>query len=321
MTLFVLSEKGELVGTLTDGDVRRGLLAGLTVNAPVTSIMRTSFRYLKMGDFTLAQVDEIRKAEVSLIPLLNQEGCIEDVIDLSKKRSVLPCDVVMMAGGLGIRLRPLTLDKPKPMLPVGNKPIIEHNIDRLISFGIYNFTISIKYLGEQIAGYFKDGRHLGVQIQYLIENEPLGTIGSVSQISAFKNDYVLVMNSDILTTIDFEEMFRTFIEKEADMMVATVPYEVKVPYGVLETNEDDAVLSLKEKPIYTYYANAGIYLMKRKVLEFIPQNTFFNTTDLMDVVIAKGMKLSSYPILGYWLDIGQMEDYHRAQHDIKHLQL
>ncbi len=220
-----------------------------------------------------------------------------------------------MAGGRGERLQPLTNHTPKPLLRVGEKPIIEHNIDRLALYGIHDFWISVKYLGEQIEAHLGTGESKDIEINYVWEDQPLGTVGAVSKINDFKHDYVLITNSDLLTNIDYEHFFLDFIEKDADFAVVTIPYQVNVPYAVLET-KNATVLSFKEKPTYTYYSNGGIYLMKRQVLKYLPYNTYFNATDLMEKLIVDGLKVTSYPLAGYWLDVGKHEDFEKAQHDI-----
>jgi NDP-sugar pyrophosphorylase family protein len=223
-----------------------------------------------------------------------------------------------MAGGLGQRLRPLTLNTPKPLLKVGSKPIIEHNIDRLAMFGIDDFWISVKYLGEQIQNYFGNGEFKNISIEYIWEDEPLGTIGAVSKIDNFKHDYILVTNSDLLTNIDYEQFFLDFINQDADLAILTIPYNVSIPYAVLETQMGE-VKSFKEKPTYTYFSNGGVYLMKKDMLNYLPKNDFYNATDLMEELIHKSHKVISVPFNGYWLDIGRHEDYEKAQIDIKKL--
>jgi NDP-sugar pyrophosphorylase family protein len=225
-----------------------------------------------------------------------------------------------MAGGKGERLRPLTENTPKPMLKIGDKPILEHNINWLKSFGIKNFHISVNYLKEQIITYFENFSKEEISIEFVTENQPLGTIGSVSLASEFKNDYVLIINSDILNNINYEDFFLDFLEKNAALSVATVPYKVNVPYAIFEF-ENEHIKSLVEKPTYTYYANGGIYLVKKEYLSLIPTHTFYNATDFTEALIAQGKKVISFPIVDYWLDIGKKEDYNKAQEDIKHLKL
>ncbi len=319
-TLFVLDADRRLAGTLSDGDVRRGMLAGVSLDEPVTRLMNAGFRALQRGAYTVADIRALRARQIDLVPLLDELGRLVRVADLRTDRSILPLDAVIMAGGRGERLRPLTDTTPKPLLPVGDKPIIEHNVDRLISYGVRNMSITVKYLGEQLEAYFGDGSAKGAQITYTREAEPLGTLGALALVEGLEHDTVLVMNSDLLTDIDFEDFFATFCASGADMTVASVPYSVPVPYAVLEV-DDERILSFKEKPTYTYYSNGGIYLLKRSLIERIPKGELFNATDLMEALIAEGRKVGYYPLLGYWLDVGKHEDYRKAQEDIRHLQL
>lgn len=318
LTLFVVNTEQKLVGTLTDGDIRRGILENISTDGLVKDFMFKNFKFIKKRGYTLKQIEEIQKLNINLLPVLDDEHKIIRIIDLSKKSTVLPVDAVIMAGGKGTRLRPLTLDTPKPLLKVGGKPIIEYNVDRLNRYGIYNLTISIKYLGQQLIDYFQDGSNKNMNIGYVEEDKPLGTIGAVASIENFDNPYILVMNSDLLTNINYELFFKELVDKNADMIVATTPYEVKIPYGVIETNGDQ-ITTLKEKPTYTYYSNAGIYIFKREHVDIIPKNEFFNATDLLETLIAKGKKVLHYPILEYWLDIGKPHDYEKAQQDVKHI--
>jgi len=316
--LFIVDHEDKLVGSLTDGDIRRGLIKGLDLQDEIMSFIQGNPKYCRKDQFDLAKLKEWRAKNFKIIPVLNEDDQIIDIINFRHQKSFLPIDAVIMAGGQGSRLRPLTLQTPKPLLKVGGKPIIEYNIDRLKAFGIKNVTISIKYLGEQLIDYFADGKDRNMSIAYVEEDEPLGTIGSVSLIEEFMNDYILVMNSDLLTNIDFEEMFSELLDKEGEMIVATTPYEVEIPYGVIETN-GDRITNLREKPVYTYYSNAGIYMFKKEHLALIPNNTHFNATDLMEALYSREKKVIHYPILDYWLDIGKPHDYEKAQKDIKHI--
>jgi dTDP-glucose pyrophosphorylase len=320
LTLFVVTDDNVLVGTLTDGDIRRGLLKNLNIKNSVGEFMNTRFKFLKEAEFLLEEVEQYKEQGVRLLPVVDAQTKIRRLINFTSQSTVLPIDVLIMAGGEGQRLRPLTETTPKPLLKVGSKPIIEHGIDRLITFGINNFHISIKYLGEQMVDYFGDGSSKSVNISYVREEQKLGTAGALALVDGFRNDTILMMNSDLLTNIDFEDIYRNFKKSESDLMVACIPYKVDVPYAILEM-ENDRVISLKEKPSYTYYSNAGIYIMKREVVDVIPKNEHFNATDLMDTLIAKGNKVGYYPILGYWLDIGKMDDFFKAQEDIKHIRL
>jgi len=225
-----------------------------------------------------------------------------------------------MAGGQGTRLRPLTEKIPKPLLKVGDKSIIDINLDRLISYGINNFYISILYLGDQIENHLINRKLRKIKIDFLREKKPLGTIGAASMIKDFSNDYVLVTNSDILTLLDYEDFFSEFLKSGADMSVVGIPYEIKIPYAVMKI-ENNFVKEFVEKPNYIYYSNGGIYLLKKEILLNIPKNQFYNATDLMNSIIENGGKLHTYPLKEYWLDIGKHDDYLKANGDIKHLKL
>lgn len=318
--LFVVDVNNKLVGSLTDGDIRRGLIQGLSTTSNIEEFIQSSPKFIKKGEVDLDKVIAYREANLRIIPILDEEDRVVNVINFRKIKSYLPIDAVIMAGGRGQRLQPFTDTVPKPLLKVGEKAIMEHNLDRLISYGIDDFWVSVKYLGEQIETYFGNGFQKNVQIQYIWEQEALGTIGAVSQIQDFKHDYVLVTNSDLLTNVDYEQFFLEFKRQNADLAVLTIPYQVNIPYAVLET-EHGIVKSLKEKPTYTYFSNGGIYLMKKEVLKFIPNNTFFNATDLMEELVTNDLKVISFPFVGYWLDVGKHEDFEKAQMDVKYLQL
>lgn len=320
--LFVASEDLKLVGSLTDGDLRRGFIKGLGFEDSILSFIQGNPKFIYEDEYDPTKIENFKKNNLKIIPVLSKEGKIVDILNFRTKIALIPADAVLMAGGEGKRLRPLTEKTPKPLLMVGDKPIIEYNIDRLINFGIKKINLSINYLGEQLVDYFKDGTSKGIEIKYVKEDKPLGTIGSVLLVENFYNDDIIVMNSDLLTNIDFSDFFKAYKESDADMAVATTSYHVDVPYAVLEVEDDGtAVKSLKEKPRYTYYSNAGIYIMKKKLLKMIPENEFYDITDLMDRVLEMNLKLITYPINGYWLDVGKHEDFKKAQEDIKHIKL
>ena len=316
--LFVIDENKRLVGSLTDGDVRRGILSGLSLEDEVRMFIQLNPKYIKRGNYNIREVIDFRNDGYKIIPVIDQDGKIVKAVNFRFLKSYLPIDVVIMAGGRGERLKPLTDKTPKPLLKVGDKPIIKHNLDRLLSFGIDDFWISIRYLGEQIIENIGDGSADNVKINYIHEDIPLGTIGAVSKISNFEHEYVLIMNSDILTNLDYEKFFLDFVDSKADFSVATIPYNVNVPYAILETT-DKAVKSFKEKPTYTYFANAGIYLMKKTIIKEIPINQPYNATDLLDFLIKNNFNVRSFPLRGYWLDIGKQDDFNKAQEDINYI--
>lgn len=317
--LFVVDTDDKLIGALTDGDVRRGLIKGFTIDSLINDIIQPNPRYITKGDNNLDKIIEYREGNFRIVPVLDENHKIVNVINFRTIKSYLPVDAIVMAGGRGQRLQPLTDTTPKPLLKLGNKAIMEHNVDRLSMYGIDDFWFCVKYLGEQIEAHFGDGKNKNVHINYIWEEDALGTIGAVSKISNFKHDYVLVTNSDLLTNIDYEHFFLDFIKRGADLAVLTIPYQVNIPYAVLETLPDSQVKSFKEKPTYTYYSNGGIYLMKKEMLHYIPKDSFYNATDLMGDMIKNGLKVISYPFSGYWLDIGKHDDFTKAQSDIQNV--
>lgn len=316
--LFVVDENNKLIGSLTDGDVRRGLLNDFTVETKIDEIIQSNPRFIRKGQYDIQKIIAYREEDYRVIPVLDENDVVINVINFRYIKSYLPIDAVIMAGGRGQRLQPLTDATPKPLLKVGDKPIMEHNLNRLAMYGIDDFWVSVKYLGEQIEAYFGAGKQKNINIEYVWENDPMGTIGAVAQINNFKHDYVLVTNSDLLTNIDYEQFFLEFIKQGADLAVLTIPYQVAIPYAVLETEKGE-VKSFKEKPTYTYYSNGGIYLMKKEMTHMIPQNKFYNATDLMEDLIQQNKKIISFPFSGYWLDVGKHEDFEKAQTDINNI--
>lgn len=317
-TLFVIDNDERMVGTLTDGDIRRGLIHGAALEDAISNIMHRDFKFLREGNLDAEKLKAFRERLIFFVPVLDAEGHVVRVCNLLKYKSFLPIDAVLMAGGKGERLRPLTEKTPKPLLPVGGKAIIDHNIDRLISYGIKHINVTVNYLGEQLEEHFREPRN-EVQIQTVREPKFLGTIGSIKFVKEFFNDTVLVMNSDLFTNINYEDFYLHFKEHNADMSVAAVPYSVSIPYGILDIEERRNIKGLIEKPTYDYYANAGIYLIKRSVLDLIPADTMFHSTDLLAAIIAKGGKAIRFPLNGTWIDIGNPQEYKRANELVKYM--
>ena len=316
-SLLVVDDSKRLVGTLTDGDIRRGLISGAGLSDMVSTIMHKDFKYIFESEFDVAHLKAFRDKQVLFIPILDAEFHIVEVVNLKKHKSHLPIDAVLMAGGKGERLRPLTEKTPKPLLKVGDKCIIDHNVDRLISYGINHVNVTVNYLGEQLEEHYAEPRN-GVQVRTFREPKFLGTIGSIKFVDTFYNDTVLVMNSDLFTNIDYEDFFLHFKVNNAEMSVAAVPYNVSIPYGILDL-EGRNIKGLLEKPKYNYNANAGIYLIKKSALVEIPEDEFFNATDLIEKLIAQGKSVIRYPLNGTWIDIGNPQEYAKANDLVKHM--
>lgn len=314
LILFVVDEKTKIIGSLTDGDIRRGLLKGAVLDDYVTSIMQKNFKYLK--DFSdYKKINEYKELDLKIVPLVDDDFSLINLVDLTKLKAVIPADAVIMAGGKGVRLKPYTNDTPKPMLELAGKPILAHNIDRLLSYGIKNIYISVNHLKEQIISYVQKN-YSGANIKFVEETEPLGTIGSIKLVNDWENNDILVMNADVLTNIDFYDFFVNYKNFKDNMSIATFNIRINIPYGILDTT-DKKINSLIEKPSFTYYSNAGIYLLNKDMLKYIPNNEKFDSTELMEKLIEKGRKVSHFPIRGYWLDIGNAQNYAKAQDDIR----
>lgn len=320
LVLFVVDDQERMVGTLTDGDSRRALIAGKSVNGTIGEIMHRNYNSLTEGvDYDVRHLHDLRVKNMKLVPVLDNERHIIDIINLGRYNTKLPIDAVIMAGGKGERLRPLTEKTPKPLLKVGDKCIIDYNIDALISCGVEHLSVTVNYLADQLEAHFQEPRD-GVLIQTVHEPKFLGTMGAVQFIPKFYNDTVLLMNSDLFTNIDFEDFFLHFEEHGADMSCVAVPYTINVPYGIFDIQEQRNVHGILEKPTYNYYANAGIYLIRREMIEkYVPQDTFFNATDFMEKLIAEGHKVIRFPLSGYWIDIGNHQEFQKAQELVKHL--
>ena len=318
LVLFAVDDNGVMVGTLTDGDARRALIAGAKLEDPASTVMHRNFNFVQDGVGDIVQnLHQQRTLNMKLVPILDEKHHIIDIINLEDFLTRLPVDAVLMAGGKGERLRPLTEKTPKPLLKVGDKSIIDHNIDRLISYGVKHISVTVNYLKEQLEEHYAQP-HNGVQVQCVREPKFLGTIGSIKFVEHFYNDTVLVMNSDVFTNINYEDFYLHFKEHDAEMSVAALPYTVSVPYGIFDLDGRN-IQGLIEKPTYNYYANAGIYLIKRRALDEIPEDTFFHATDLIEKLIAEGKKVVRFPLNGTWIDIGNPQEYQKANELVKHI--
>ena len=315
--LIVVNAAQQMVGSLTDGDIRRGLIAGAELTDTINKIMHRDFKFIKQEDYDVAHLKSFRDRRIMFIPILDAENHVVDVVNLQKFKSKLPIDAVLMAGGKGERLRPLTEKIPKPLLEVGGKCIIDHNVDRLRSYGVQYVNVTVNYLGEQLEEHFSTPRD-GVQVRTFREPKFLGTIGSIKFVDTFYNDTVLVMNSDLFTNIDYEDFFLHFQMHDAEMSVAAVPYNISIELGILDLDGRN-IKGLIEKPKYNYYANAGIYLIKKRALAEIPKDTFIHATHLVEKLIAQDKKVIRYPLNGTWIDIGTLQEYERAKELVKHL--
>lgn len=316
-TLFVLNGEDKMVGTLTDGDIRRSLIAGKLLTTHISDVMHKDFQFVTQNNLDVRKLKSLRGKNILFIPILDDNQHIVGICNLMKYKNILPIDAVLMAGGKGERLRPLTEKIPKPLLPVGDKAIIDYNVDNLIYHGIKNISVTVNYLKEQIEEHFAAERN-GIKVKCIREPRYLGTMGSLRFVESFYHDTILIMNSDLFTNVDLEDFYLNFIESKADMSAAAIPYSISIPYGVFNVNNDD-IRGLMEKPTFNYYANAGIYLIKREILDFIPNDTFFNATDLIELLISQKKRVVRFPLHGYWIDIGNKDEYAKAQDIVRHV--
>ena len=315
MTLIVTDSDNRVGGTITDGDIRRALLRGVTLDSPVTEAAHRQFSSVS-PDTPVNEIKEARLKGMKLLPVTD-EGCLLlRALDLTKIETILPLSAILMAGGKGERLRPMTLTTPKPLLEIDGIPIIDYNVRNLARAGITDVTVTTRYLADQIIGHFSKPV-FGINVRCVVEDQPLGTIGAASLISRPDEGDTLVMNSDLLTTLSLEEMFLLHKAEEADVTIAAIPYSVSVPYAILAT-EGRRVLSLEEKPTYSYHANGGIYIFSNRLLNTIPPSTPTDAPRLIEKSISEGGKVVFFPVDGTWIDIGSPADFRHAQELMRH---
>ena len=319
----VVDQERRLLATITDGDIRRALLAGIDVDQPVIRLMPwypnanpSPPITARIGTSEAELLSLMHDHSIRQIPLLDQDGCVYElaVKDDLLNQFEMPVAGVIMAGGFGTRLRPLTEDVPKPMLPINGRPLLEHMLSKLRQAGIRSVSITTHYLGKNIIEHFKDGSEFGVNLRYIEETAPLGTAGSLGKMSAETNP-LLVLNGDILTGVDFRAMLDFHHENKAKLTVGVQQYRVGIPFGVLET-EGVCVKSIVEKPVFRYLVNAGIYLVDPSICNLVPADRRFDMTDLIEAVIESGDKVISFPVREYWLDVGRPEQYLKAEADV-----
>jgi dTDP-glucose pyrophosphorylase len=320
---LIINDSHHLIATVTDGDIRRAVLAGMDLELPVTELLKQRQPAFDTGPLTAAVgtsdatlLHLMTTTGVRHIPLVDQDGRVVDIAILSNivKEYELPLRAVVMAGGYGTRLRPLTDELPKPMLPVGDRPLLEIIVNGLREAGIRQVNVATHYKSEMIAEHFKDGQGFGVDIRYVKEDQPLGTAGALSLLEE-SDEPLLVINGDILTRVDFRAMLNFHREHKADLTVAVSQYEFRVPYGVIET-DGVAVTGISEKPLVRQFINAGIYLLNPSIRRLIPNGQHYDIPDLIERLMKEGRPVVCFPIREYWLDIGKSDHYDQAKADI-----
>jgi dTDP-glucose pyrophosphorylase/CBS domain-containing protein len=311
---LVVDENNLLLGTITDGDIRRSILKGQSLQLAVKDIMHCNPTVANASESRNKIFKIMKQKCLRHIPLIDDEGLVvglvtfQDIVESGVEKNNI---VVLMAGGLGTRLKHLTANTPKPMLKVGDKPILETILENFIEHGFNKFLISVNYKSELIENYFGDGSQWGVQIEYLREDKKLGTAGALGLMPEKPILPVIVMNGDVLTKVNFNQLITFHSENKSVATMCVREYDYQVPFGVVKLDQH-RILSIEEKPVQRFFVNAGIYVLEPEVLEMIPHNNHLDMPSLFELLIRKGMETSVFPIREYWLDIGRIDDFDRA---------
>ncbi len=314
--VLIVDKSDKLLGTLTDGDIRRGLLNGLDLTSSIESIIFKTPTVAKNTDTKEMILKLALSKKLHQIPIVNESGKvigIEEINELVKPIQKIN-KVILMVGGLGKRLGSLTKNTPKPMLKVGNKSILETIVESFSGYGYTNIVMCLNYKSHVIKDYFGNGSDFGVNIDYVIEDKRMGTAGALSLLKEKPKEPFFVMNGDLLTNVNFESIHEFYLSSDADALMCVREYESQVPYGVINT-ENTKIVSVQEKPTQKFFVNAGIYMLNPEVLKYIPKNEFYNMTTLFEKLIDKDKNTISFPLDGYWLDIGRFEEYKKANEE------
>ena len=315
---LVVDDKDKLLGTLTDGDIRRGILRGLDLDSSIETIVFKEPAIAKIS----STKEEILKIALSKklhqIPIVDDNGIVLDLKEIEElvEPKIKTNRVILMVGGLGTRLRPLTQDTPKPMLKVGNKPILQTIVEKFAEYGFVNITMCVNFNASIIRDYFGDGKEFGVNIDYVLEQKRMGTAGALSLLKERPSEPFFVMNGDLLTNVNFEHIFNYHMLNKATATMCVREYDYEVPYGVVKMN-DNKIIEIAEKPVQKFFVSAGIYMLSPEILDLIPKNEFYDMPALFEKLIKLSKNVISFPIREYWLDIGRMEEYQRANEEYK----
>lgn len=314
---LVIDGDGRLLGTVTDGDIRRGILRGLQMDDPIATVMHRQPVKALHGGSRDEMLRLMRQHHIGQLPIVDTECRVvglELLADLLEQAEEKDHWVVLLAGGLGTRLLPLTEAVPKPLLKVGSRALLDVLIEQIASYGFRRFLVAVNYRAEMVEHHLGDGRQFGVQIEYVREPQPLGTVGAVRLVRERLDRTFIVVNGDLLTRVNFEHLLEFHETQGYDITVGVKEYEARIPYGVVELASGQ-VCALEEKPTRTYLVNAGIYALRPGVIDLIPEGRRFDMTDLVRAALEDGRKVGGFPIHEYWLDIGAREDYERANGD------
>jgi dTDP-glucose pyrophosphorylase len=314
----VIDSERRILGTITDGDCRRALIRGLTLDAPVTEVMNTHFIAVEEEFPTELLLSLMKTNEIRQIPIVDKSKQLLHIVGMCDfEENLLPVtrtvEAVILAGGKGTRLAPLTRFVPKPMLPVAGKPILERIVEDLVSSGITNISISVNYLAKQIEDHFQDGSQFGAHINYLREQQELGTGGPLTLLPPSVKGNVLVINGDVLTNLDFGALVDFHEEDEYDISLCASTHKVQIPYGVLSFDSSGNLKGISEKPTISYPVNSGVYVLSERVRSLIPADTFYPITKVIEEALSSGYRVGVFPIHEGWDDIGLISQYFAAQ--------
>lgn len=314
---LVVDDTKRLLGTVTDGDVRRGVLRGSSLDSPVEQIMNTQFRTVSPDTPRAAVRKMMADLSIHQLPVIDAEGrivglqLIDSLINIPATTDTW---VVIMAGGLGTRLRPITETIPKPMIQIGGRPILESILNGFIAQGFRRFFLAVNYKAEVLRGHFGDGSRLGVSIEYVQEDDRKGTAGALSLLGQRPPGSFLVMNGDLLTTVNFRQLLDFHRQNDAVATMCVREHAYQIPYGVIQTDQHRLV-ALEEKPVQSVLVNAGIYVLDPRVLDVIPNDRMYDMTDLFEDLMRAGRQAIVFPLREYWLDVGGAEDLERASNE------
>jgi dTDP-glucose pyrophosphorylase len=312
--VLVISENNQLLGTVTDGDIRRGILTGIDIDQNVTQILNPNFQFASPEMSQFEAKNRMSVLQIHHLPVLNSNGEVIGIHFLNDLNSNKFHEnrVVVMAGGKGTRLHPYTENCPKPMLLIGNRPILHHILERAKAEGFYNFVFSIHYLGNMIEQYFGDGKKFGVNINYIREDVPLGTAGSLDLLDRESTLPIIVINGDLLTEIPYSDMLSFHSENGAQATMAVRTYEWKHPYGVVKTNGTE-IVGYEEKPVSRTQINAGVYILENSALTHLPPKTNIDMPNFLESLRTQGFKVSAFAVHEQWLDVGRPIDFKLAE--------
>ena len=313
---LVVNDQRKLLGTVTDGDIRRGLLKGLSLDDSVESIIFRTPTTAKLTDSKESIIKQALAKKIHQIPIIDVDGCIVGLKEIEElvKATTKSNQVVLMVGGLGSRLYPLTQETPKPLLNVGGKPILQTIVERLAEYGFVNIVMCVNYKANMIQDHFGDGSQFGANIEYILEDDRMGTAGALSLLTSKPIEPFIVMNGDLLTSVNFENLLDYHLAQDAVATMCVREYDFQVPYGVVHL-EGNKVKSIIEKPVHKFFVSAGIYMLSPHCINLIPQKQYYDMPTLFEKLIETQQNAVSFPIHEYWLDIGRMNEYEQANRE------